>query len=122
MTRVLIIEDAATVRLYYRSILSDSGYEVDEAINGIEGLEKAVSTECDLFIVDVNMAHLDGCSFLRELRALPVRQVPAIVISSEAMEDGSPTAFQSGANAYLTKPVTPEQLQLDAALLTGRVA
>ena len=68
MKRILIIDDAATVRMYHRNILESAGYAVEEAMNGIEALEKALPEPFDLYIVDINMPKLDGYGFLRQLR------------------------------------------------------
>jgi len=110
MKRILIVDDAATIRMYYRSILATEGFEVHEAINGVEGLEQALRQTFDLFLVDVNMPKLDGYGFLRELRTHDIPQAPAIMISTEAESRDAALAYAAGANAYLVKPVTPAQL------------
>ena len=120
MKKVLIIDDASTVRLYHRALLQEAGFEVDEAVNGIEGLEKALQNDYDLFVVDVNMPKMDGYSFLREIRARPdVRQSPAVMVSTEAQESDRQKALVAGANLYLVKPTKPLQLAKAASLLTG---
>ncbi|OLP61803.1 two-component system response regulator [Xaviernesmea oryzae] len=120
MKQVLIIDDATTVRMYHRQILNEAGFAVDECINGVEALEKALSVRYDLFIVDVNMPKMDGLTFLRELRARgEVHQAPAIMVSTEAEERDHEAAFAAGANFYLTKPTKPGALARAAALLTG---
>jgi two-component system chemotaxis response regulator CheY len=119
MKRILIIDDAATVRMYHRKILETAGYHVEEAINGVEALEKALTTPFDLYIVDVNMPKLDGYGFLRELRRQDVPQVPAIMVSTEATAEDRKRAYASGANLYLIKPTRPEQLVAPIALLLG---
>ena len=117
--RILIVDDAATVRLYHRGILESAGHAVTEAVNGVEALEKALSSTFDLFVVDINMPKLDGYGFLRELRAQSGTQVPAIMISTEAEAADQSRAYAVGANAYLIKPVRPEQLLMHAQLLLG---
>ena len=64
--RVLIVDDASLLRLYYREILEGAGYEVDEALNGLEALERVLETPPDLLIVDVNMPQMDGITFLSD--------------------------------------------------------
>ena len=110
MKRILIVDDAATVRMYHRGILESSGYKVEEAWNGIEALEKSLESPFDLYMVDVNMPKLDGYAFLRELRQQEGPQKPAIMISTEAADRDEIVAYQAGANAYLIKPVRPAQL------------
>ena len=72
--RILIIDDAALVRTYYRAALEARGFEVEEALNGLEGLEKLLLELFDFVIVDINMPQMDGITFLRMLRSkeLPV--------------------------------------------------
>ena len=119
MKRVLIIDDAATVRMYHRHALEAEGFQVEEAVNGIEALEKVLLAPFDLYVVDVNMPKLDGYGFLRELRSRDVPQVPAIMVSTEAEAQDKDRAYAAGANIYLIKPVKPEQLVLHAFLLLG---
>jgi len=119
MKRILIIDDAATVRMYHRTILESAGYEVEEAINGIEALEKCLQEAFDLFLVDVNMPKLDGYGFLQELRGCDIPQAPAIMISTEAKACDKQRAFEAGANAYLIKPTKPAQLLLQVSLMLG---
>jgi two-component system chemotaxis response regulator CheY len=119
MKKILVVDDAATVRMYHRQILQEAGYRVDEAINGVEALEKALQTQFDLYIVDVNMPKLDGYGFLRELRNQEIPQVPAIMVSTEASATDRKRAYAAGANLYLVKPTRPEQLIAPIALLLG---
>lgn len=119
MKRILVIDDAATVRLYHREILEAAGYEVSEAINGLEALERVAEEPFDLYLVDINMPKLDGYGFLRELRSRDIPQAPAIMISTEAEDSDQRRGFESGANLYLVKPAKPEQLLAHVRLLLG---
>lgn len=120
--RILVIDDAATVRLYHRSILEEAGFAVEEAVNGIEGLERALSEPFDLYLVDVNMPKLDGYGFLRELRLQDLPQVPAIMISTEAQAHDQRLAYIAGANYYLIKPIKPQELVAICRLFLGGMA
>jgi two-component system chemotaxis response regulator CheY len=119
MKHILIVDDAATVRMYHRSILSPAGYLVEEAVNGIEALEKALQTPFDLYLVDVNMPRLDGYGFLRELRQQEIPQTPAVMVSTEAAARDRTAAYRSGANGYLIKPIKPQQLLTHVRLMLG---
>ena len=119
MKRILIVDDAATVRMYHRSILEPAGYTVEEAWNGIEALEKALEAPFDLYLVDINMPKLDGYGFLRELRQQEIAQQPAIMVSTEAAAGDERSAYQAGASGYLIKPVGPEQLLTHVRLMLG---
>ena len=121
---VLVIDDAATVRLYHRKMLGDAGWQVDEAVNGLEALERVhlqpVETPFDLYVCDINMPKMDGYSFVRELRRLAqVPQAPVLMVSTEAQAADASAAQDAGANGYLNKPARPQELVLAAALLLG---
>ncbi|WP_017879758.1 response regulator [Janthinobacterium sp. CG3] len=122
MKRILIVDDAATVRMYHRNILGAAGYLVEEAVNGIEALEKALQDPFDLYIVDINMPKLDGYGFLRQLRAEDLPQAPAIMVSTEAASNDQTAAYRAGANCYLVKPAKPVQLLTHVRLLLGEVS
>ena len=123
MKHILVIDDAATVRMYHRSILEASNYTVDEAINGMEALEKALRGSYALYLVDVNMPKLDGYSFIRQLRShADIPQAPAIMVSTEAKLSDQEKAFEAGANFYLIKPIRPETLLAHVRLLLGEAS
>jgi two-component system chemotaxis response regulator CheY len=122
MKHILIVDDAATVRMYHRKILEDAGYAVEEAVNGLEALEKASHAGFDLFVVDVNMPQMDGYSFLRALRAGDGPQAPAIMVTTEAEDADRARAFEAGANLYIVKPTRAPQLLRQAKLLLGETA
>jgi two-component system chemotaxis response regulator CheY len=122
--RVLVVDDASLVRLYYRDALERAGFQVDEALNGLEALEKllaAPEAPADLLIVDVNMPQMDGFSFLKVLRrqALPIASIPALVTSTESAPQDLAAAFAAGANFYLAKPVAQDVLVEHALMLSG---
>jgi Response regulators consisting of a CheY-like receiver domain and a winged-helix DNA-binding domain len=119
--RVLVVDDAATVRAYSRQVLESDGFVVDEAVNGIDGLEHALANPPDLLIVDINMQKMDGYAMLRLLRQEPVlHDVPAVMISTESKDSDRENALLAGANWYFVKPVRPDDLTAAARLLTGR--
>ncbi|MGY2047275.1 response regulator [Methylobacterium sp. JK268] len=120
MARVLVVDDAATVRLYYREVLEEAGFTVEEAVNGFEGLEKAIEDHFDLLVVDVNMPKMDGYAFLRQGRQMPeLAAVPAVMISTESKPEDRRRAYAAGANHYMTKPVRPLDLTRVATVLAG---
>lgn len=118
----LVVDDSTTVRMFHRDILETTGFAVEEAMNGIEALERALGKAGppDLMLVDVNMPRMDGYALLRAVRADPaLRSVPAIMISTEPDEHDAERAFAAGANLYLVKPVRPEALAAYARALAG---
>jgi two-component system chemotaxis response regulator CheY len=119
--RILLVDDSSLVRLYYRDALEHAGYAVDEALNGLEALEKLLVRPVDLLVVDVNMPQMDGFTFLEVLRRQepPVASIPALVTSTEAGAGDIAAARAAGANFYLVKPVPQDVLTAYAAMLCG---
>lgn len=120
--RILVVEDAGLMRRYYREILEGAGYEVDEALNGMEAMERLLGRSADLLIVDINMPQMDGLTFLRQLRQKPgiLGAIPAFVASTESEPHDREAAAAAGANFYLTKPLSKEVLLEHAALMCGQ--
>ena len=119
--RVLVVDDATLVRLYYRGALEAAGFQVAEAMNGLEALEQLLAAPFDLLIVDVNMPQMDGLTFLRALRGrdLPTAAMPAMVTSTESAPQRVADAIAAGANYYAIKPLSPDVLVQYASLLCG---
>jgi two-component system chemotaxis response regulator CheY len=119
--RVLVVDDAGLVRLFYRDALERAGFQVDEALNGIEALEKLLAAPVDLLVVDVNMPQMDGLSFLRALRgkSAELASIPALVTSTESSAQRVAAARAAGANFYIVKPLSQETLVQYASLLCG---
>jgi len=84
--RILIVDDSSLIRLYCRDVLERAGFEVEQAINGIEAMEKVFGSEFDMLILDVNMPGMDGLSLLRALRESEhqAASIPALVMTTEA--------------------------------------
>ena len=119
--RLLVVDDANLVRRFYRDALERAGFEIEEALNGVEALEKIGLGTFDLVIVDVNMPQMDGLTFLTTLRRQPppTSTIPAIVVSTEAGPQDKAAARSAGANFYLVKPVSQESLVQHVAILCG---
>lgn len=120
-SRILIVDDAALVRLYYRKILEGAGYELEEALNGLEALERILKNPPEMVIVDVNMPQMDGLTFLTTLRRqpLPTGGIPALVASTESGAQDRRAARAAGANFYLVKPISEDVLKEHVAMLCG---
>ena len=119
--RVLVVDDLSLIRLYCRDVLEKAGFEVEQAINGIEAMEKVLEQAFDLVIVDVNMPRMDGFSFIRALRgsAPEVSTLPALVVTTESGPQDREEARMAGANFYLVKPLSEADLVRHVAVLTG---
>jgi len=120
MKKILIVDDAVTVRMYHRQLMEALGFEVEEAENGVEALEKGLARNFDLFLVDVNMPKMDGYRLVEEMRkTTELMAIPVIMISTEASEEDKKKAYLSGANFYVVKPAKVDELQTYAKLLAG---
>lgn len=120
MKRVLVVDDAVTVRLYHSDLLQKAGYKVCEAENGVEALEHALRQHFDLMLVDVNMPKMDGYRLLWEIRHnRQLWAIPTIMISTEQEEQDRQQAYGKGANFYVVKPAEPELLVNIALVMTG---
>lgn len=120
MPRVLLVDDAATIRHYFSTVLHHAGFEIDEAENGVEALEKALNGRFDLLLVDVNMPRMDGITFLRRLHDhQQTVQIPTVVATTEVSRSVMRDALATGAACVLRKPVDPERLTRIATRLTG---
>ncbi len=119
--KVLVVDDSLAGAALLPVALENAGFEVEQAINGIEAMEKVLSQSFDLVIVDVNMPRMDGFTFLRSLRssAADVATLPALMISTESGEQDIAEARAAGANFYLVKPVAEAELVRHVCVLTG---
>jgi two-component system chemotaxis response regulator CheY len=121
--RVLVVEDGVTMRLFYRDVLESAGFAVEEAANGLEGVERALVGRFALVVCDINLPKMDGYEVIRSLRRDPqLWRLPVITISSEDKEQDALKAYQAGANFFLAKPVRRQDLADMARLLTGTAA
>ena len=117
---VLVVDDAATVRLYHSTLLRDAGFRVEEAANGLEAVEAALATTFDLFVIDVNMPIMNGYDCVETLRSDTVGTgAPVLMVSTEDRPEDADRAYQAGANLYLVKPVTAQRLTRVATMLVA---
>lgn len=113
MKRILIIEDDFFIRDIYSRIFSISGFEVQVAVDGIDGLEKIKSQQpFDIVLLDVMMPKMSGIELLKSLRALdsPVKDTSVFMITNLGQQDIIDQAFKLGMDGYIIKSqVTPQQ-------------
>jgi two-component system, chemotaxis family, chemotaxis protein CheY len=111
MASILTVDDSASIRQAIKIALAGEGYDVVEAGNGAEGVQKADAGSFALIITDLNMPVMDGLTMIRELRAKPAHQgVPIIFLTTESDADIKAQAKAAGATGWLTKPFDPDQL------------
>jgi two-component system, chemotaxis family, chemotaxis protein CheY len=121
--RVLIVDDSSVMRKIVERSLRQAGFtvsEVHEANNGAEALELVQNNEFDLILSDVNMPTMDGLEFVRQLRSLEKgKEVPVVMITTEASESRVLEAISYGARGYIRKPFTPDQVKERIGPLLG---
>ena len=116
--RILIIDDSPIVRNLHAIMLKSAGFFTEDAENGFDALEKAMKSDYDLMIVDINMPKMDGFEFCREMRRSDrYRDIPLLIVSTESEAEDKMKGFKAGANLYLVKPVKPNELIENVNLL-----
>ena len=109
--QILVIEDQEDNRTILRDLLSNAGFEVLEAVNGIEGVEAAARELPDLILMDIQMPEMDGYEATRRIKAEPTTAaIPIIAVTSYALSGDDEKAKAVGCDGYVTKPFSPRQL------------
>ena len=110
--KLLIVDDSTMLRDMLAYALNEGGYaDVMEAVDGVDGLEKAKNTTFDLIITDVNMPNMDGLTLVDELRKLPqYSKTPILVLTTERSDEMKTKGKESGATGWIVKPFVPDQL------------
>ncbi|MSM40904.1 MAG: response regulator [Geobacter sp.] len=108
---IMTADDSASVRQMVSFTLKQSGYEVVEAVDGKDALQKLGSTKVDMIITDLNMPNLDGIGLIKGARALPAcKFIPIIMLTTESQESKKSEGKSAGATGWIVKPFKPEQL------------
>ncbi|MTJ03832.1 MAG: response regulator [Sediminimonas qiaohouensis] len=111
MTRILAVDDSRTMRSMLQATLTDAGFEVDVAEDGVDGLDKLECTAPDLIITDINMPRLDGFGFIEGVRTgRQMASVPILVLTTETGEHLKQRARASGATGWIVKPFDETKL------------
>jgi two-component system chemotaxis response regulator CheY len=127
MSRVLVVEDSASVRAFVRAILEDAafaatvgGCEVVEATSGFDAMRLLPRANYNLIITDINMADINGLELIHFIRKSEHhRSTPLVIISSQNTDRDVERGLSLGANAYVRKPFTPEALRATCGGLLG---
>lgn len=108
---VLSVDDSSSIRQMVAFTLKSAGYEVIEAADGQEGLDKAKQRTVDLVLTDQNMPRMDGLTLIKALRALPsYRSVPILMLTTESGDAMKVQGKAAGATGWLVKPFDPNKL------------
>ena len=108
---ILAVDDSASIRQMVGFTLKSSGYEVVEAVDGMDGLDKAKGKSFNLILTDQNMPRMDGLTLIKSLRALPqYKTVPILMLTTESSDAMKQQGRAAGATGWLVKPFDPQKL------------
>jgi len=112
--RILVVDDSITVREVERKLLASRGYEVDVAVDGVDGLNSVRSGRYDLVISDVDMPRMDGIEFVRQIkRDTRLKDTPVVIVSYKESSEDRMRGLEVGADSYLTKGSFHDETLLD---------
>ena len=109
---IMSVDDSFSMRTIIKTVLTTGGYELIEAENGVDALDKVqAEPDIDLFIIDVNMPKMDGISLIKELRTKnKYKAIPMIVLTTEAKDDKKAEGQAAGATGWIVKPFDSDKL------------
>jgi len=109
--RVLLVDDYPDAREMYTEYLEFSGFEVVEAGNGMEALQRAIDASPDIILMDLSLPVMDGWEATRRLKAdHRTASIPVVALTGHALAGISEGARKAGCDAFVTKPCLPEDL------------
>ncbi len=108
---ILVVDDDPVQVRLLNGVLTENGYQVDVSTEAADGLQKAMSNQIDLIILDVMMPVINGFNFCKLLKSEDDhKHIPIILVTSRDEEEDIKIGLEMGANAYLTKPVNSKEL------------
>lgn len=111
MKTIMTVDDSASMRMMVSVVLRGGGYEIIEAVDGLDALSKLKGQELHLFLSDINMPKMDGLELTRQLRAMPqYKFVPIVLLTTESHPEKKQEGKAAGATAWIVKPFNPDQL------------
>jgi two-component system chemotaxis response regulator CheY len=111
MRSILAVDDSASMRQMVSFTLRSSGYEVIEAVDGQDALDKIGDRQVDLVLTDQNMPRMDGLTLIRQLRVQDrFKRTPILVLTTESSDEMKQAGRSAGATGWLVKPFDPARL------------
>ena len=111
MAKILAVDDSSSMRQMVAFTLKGAGYDVVEAVDGQDALNKAKGDQFDLIVTDVNMPVMDGITFIRNLRGeASYKFTPMLMLTTESSSDKKSEGKAAGATGWIVKPFNPDQL------------
>jgi CheY-like chemotaxis protein len=119
--RVLLVDDYPDAREMYSEYLRFSGFDVIEAANGMEALQRAADESPDIILMDLSLPVMDGWEATRRLKADErTASIPVVALTGHALAGISEGARQAGCDAFVTKPCLPDELVLEVRRILER--
>jgi two-component system chemotaxis response regulator CheY len=111
LKKILVVDDSPSLRQIISIVLTTAGYDVIEAENGQQALEKLDGSKIHLAICDVNMPVMDGIEFVKNVKSMPnYRFLPIIMLTTESGENRKQEGRDAGVKAWVVKPFRPDQI------------
>lgn len=108
---IMTADDSASIRQMVSFTLKQSGYQVVEAVDGRDALNKLATMKVDMLITDLNMPHMDGLGLIKGVRAGTANKfIPIIMLTTESQDSKKGEGKAAGATGWIVKPFKPEQL------------
>ena len=117
--KILVVDDEANIRNVIKEYAEFEGYEVEEAVDGMEAVSKCKDEDFDIVIMDVMMPKLDGFSAIKEIRK--TKNIPVLMLSARGEEYDKLFGFEIGIDDYVVKPFSPKEVMARIAAITSRV-
>ena len=118
MAKILVVDDAAFMRMRCSKLLTDSGYEVVEAENGLDAIAKYKASKPDAVLLDITMPEMDGLTALKEIRKVDPEAKVAMV-TAMGQQSMIMDAIKSGAKDFVVKPFQPDRVLAAVKKLVG---
>lgn len=117
---ILVVDDSETVRQVLQLTLANAGFDVVEAEDGFEALDKLSHHSVDMMITDLNMPNMDGLELIKKVREDGThRFTPIVMLTTESSEEKKLAGREAGASGWIVKPFKPEQLLKVVKLVLG---
>jgi len=108
---IMTVDDSVSVRMMVSFSLKGAGFDIVEAVNGIDALKKLDEHDINMVVADVNMPEMDGIQFVRKMRAHPkYKFTPVVMLTTESHESMKDKGREAGATGWIVKPFKPDQL------------
>ena len=119
MKKILVVDDEEKIRSIIRKYGEFEGYEISEACDGMDAIEKVkANSDFDVIIMDVMMPELDGFSACSEIKK--IKDIPVIMLSARGEEYDRIHGFEAGVDDYVVKPFSPKELMMRVKVVTSR--